>query len=70
MPKKREYKLYALENKSLAFHRRVRQGFLLLAKKHPGRILILRDEKDIRVKVAKLEEALSRLSMRLIKCLS
>src|SRR3989338_7282135 len=59
-----------MENKSLAFHRRVRQGFLLLAKKHPGRILILRNEKDIRVKVAKLEEALSRLSMRLIKCLS
>lgn len=58
-----------MEKKSLAFHRRVRRGFLALARKHPARIFVLRDEKDIRVKVAKLEAALSRLSVRLIKCL-
>ncbi len=50
-----------MENKSLAFHRRVRQGFLQLAKKYPKRILVLKDEKNIQHKVAKLEGLLSRL---------
>lgn len=50
-----------MEKKSLDFHRRVRKGFLALAKKYPRRIIVLKDEKDIREKVAKLEEMLSRL---------
>lgn len=50
-----------MEKKSLHFHRRVRQGFLELAKRYPKRIHVLEDERDIREKVAKLEALLNRL---------
>lgn len=50
-----------MEKKSMAFHRRVRKGFLALAKKYPRRMIVLKDEKDIRHKVARLEEMLTRL---------
>jgi len=34
------------ENEALGFHRRVREGYLLLARKEPGRIIVLDGAKD------------------------
>ncbi len=50
-----------MENKPLHFHEKVRRGFLALAKKYPMRIHVLKDEKDVRQKVAKLKDLLGRL---------
>lgn len=47
-----------MEKKSLAFHGRVRQGFLTLARQNKKRFVILKDERDIRVKIEKMRAAL------------
>lgn len=47
-----------VERKSLAFHKRVRRGFLELAKKYPERILVIPEEDDMRVKIGKFRKLL------------
>lgn len=42
-----------MEQKSLEFHRRVRQGFLALARRNRKRMAVVRDERDVRVKIEK-----------------
>jgi dTMP kinase len=53
-----------LEKKSIAYHRRVRRGFLSLAKKFPGRIVTVRDEKRVDRKVEKVKEVLAKFIAR------
>ncbi|HNV87247.1 MAG TPA: dTMP kinase [Candidatus Omnitrophota bacterium] len=43
-----------IEKRSVAFHQRVRRGFLDLARKNPDRIKILGEEPNIRIKEKKL----------------
>lgn len=43
-----------MELKSLAFHNRVRQGFLRLARENPRRIVLVKDERDISIKKEKV----------------
>lgn len=49
-----------MERKSKAFHRRVRHGFLALAKKERSRIVVIKDEPEIRRKAEKMGECLRR----------
>jgi dTMP kinase len=43
-----------MEQKSLEFHRRVRRGFLALARRNRKRMTVVRDERDVRVKTEKV----------------
>lgn len=45
-----------MERKSLDFHRRVRRGFLALAGRSPKRIRVVRDERDLAVKIDRVLE--------------
>jgi len=57
---KRGGRIDRMERKSILFHKRVRRGFLLLAKKNQGRIVLVRDRGSVRDKSIQIENILSK----------
>jgi dTMP kinase len=50
-----------MEQKPFSFHEKVRRGFLYLARKEPGRIVLIRDQKTIEAKRRVVEKKLEEL---------
>lgn len=49
-----------MERKSIAFHRKVRRGFLALARKNPSRMIVIKDEDRPHTKEVKVRTILHR----------